>query len=372
MVFRCNTLAQVLCTTWCLFCLAMLGVATVVTHRAFAQLIPPVVDMPENLREGLDSVLNFDKLEESAAKVKNFSKQALSKCQITEPEMGCAAELALNPDAYNVTTEDVESLLGLDTHNVSAEVDGISQAFADVLDEIERVITDKYLGIEEFGSTGEKLHEMREELNKLKDDNESTPCIAITEGFCPIYKNANQLVNSTSEVQDAISMIIDNDGVETLEKQSGRLQGLHVIPYLGWVGALFYACFFCSQKAVTICRGGSCGACVAFTCHSVFFVVYFIICVVITGAALAGSVMARDHAIEKPFPGKPTLAELVDHIEVRFPEFYDVVLKDFILGLESVRSAFLLNTVTCIFLLLHTVLACCCGVYKDAEQPREK
>jgi len=364
MVFRCNTLAQIVCTTWCLLCVVLLGVATIVTHRSLKAFIQPIIEMPENLKEGLDSVLNFDMLNETVADVKNFSKQALAKCQITEPDSGCSSELLVNPDTYN-ETEEVESVLGLDAHNVSKEVDGVTQAFDDVLDAIEKVTTDKYLGIAEFGNTGEKLQEMKEELQKLKSDNASTPCVAIADGFCPIYKNAGEIVSSMSEVQEAIEKITNNEGIETLEERGVALSGLHIIPYIGWVGVIFYAFFFGSQKAVTMCRGGSCGTCVAFTCHSVFFLIFFLICLVFTGIALAGSAMARDYAIEEPFPGKPTLAELVDHIEVEFPKFYDLVLKDFISGLKSFRGAFLLNTFASGALIVHTVFACCCGIYAD-------
>jgi len=251
-------------------------------------------------------------------------------------------------------------------------VDGIAAAFTDVLNEIERVTTDKYLGIEDFDSTAQRLQEMKAELDELKGESDNAPCIAIAEGFCPIWKNGDEIVDSMDEVRVAISQISENEAVKTLEKYTSALPALHAIPYIGWLGVAFYGCFFCSEKVLTVCRGGSCRACVACSCHAFFFIVFLVISAAIAAAAVAGSVLTNRLTFDEPFRNKPTVAELVDHVEVAFPRFYDVVLKDLIVGLRTTRHAFIVNAGACLVFPFHTIFACCCGVYYDETQQQSR
>eukprot|EP00420_Gonyaulax_spinifera_P037677 CAMPEP_0197887066 /NCGR_PEP_ID=MMETSP1439-20131203/18973_1 /TAXON_ID=66791 /ORGANISM="Gonyaulax spinifera, Strain CCMP409" /LENGTH=93 /DNA_ID=CAMNT_0043506893 /DNA_START=9 /DNA_END=287 /DNA_ORIENTATION=+ len=92
-----------------------------------------------------------------------------------------------------------------------------------------------------------------------------------------------------------------------------------------WLGMAFYLCFFVSEKATSTCRGGSAKACAACCGHGIFFIISLVVAVVVVAAGIFIVGTANTRRLEGSVAGNPTPAELIDHLKVAFPGFYDVV-----------------------------------------------
>mmetsp|Transcript_30182 Transcript_30182/g.68551 ORF Transcript_30182/g.68551 Transcript_30182/m.68551 type:complete len:175 (+) Transcript_30182:1-525(+) len=169
-----------------------------------------------------------------------------------------------------------------------------------------------------------------------------------------------------SPIKEGMQKITDNEAMKEFKKNSDYLKYLHALPYIMWLGMIFYLCFFVSEKAVSVCSGGSGKACVACCCHSLFFLISLIISVVVVFAGIMLVGYANNNKLEGALKGEPTIVELLDHLQDAFPAFYDVVFKDLLAGLKKFFDSQLVFVVADVVVLVHTCGTCVAGPYKDS------
>jgi len=347
MVYRCNTLKEKACTSCCCLGLLLLACATILVHGALGTLLPAVVNLPENVEKGLNEVLNFGALEADVDQVKVEASDALAKCGITAPAAVCN-----NPPTNNPLKVDSDQ-----------ELQAIKQIFDKTLKTVKQVTGDKYLGLAEFQSADNQLTKIQSDLRAFDNFTMPIECGATNSLYCGLYLSSAQIKDSMSPIKEGIQKITDNEAIKEFKKNSDYLKYLHALPYIMWLGMAFYLCFFVSEKATSTCRGGSCKACAACCGHGIFFIISLVVAVVVVAAGIFIVGTANTRRLEGSVVGSPTPAELIDHLKVAFPGFYDVVLKNLLEGLKKFFDAQVIFIVADVVILVHTCTTCCLAPY---------
>mmetsp|Transcript_16942 Transcript_16942/g.38271 ORF Transcript_16942/g.38271 Transcript_16942/m.38271 type:complete len:357 (+) Transcript_16942:93-1163(+) len=347
MVYRCNNAKEFVCTSCCFVGVLLLICATILVHVSLGTLLPAITNLPENLETGLKNVLNVEALEAEIDKVKVKAEEALTKCSVIAPSTVCD-----NPPTNNPVKVDS-----------SPELDAIKKIFDDTLKSIQKVTGDKYLGLAEFQGANNQLLQIQNDLKSFDNMTMPVECGATNPLFCGMYKSSDDIKNSIAPIKDGIKKISDNEALKEFKSNADNGKYLHALPYIMWIGMLFYFCFFVSEKAVCICRSGSGPACAACCCHSLFFLISLVTSVAVVFAGMVIMRLANNRTIEGGIVGKPTIAELIAHLEVALPEFYNVVLKDLLAGMKEFFDAQVIFVIADVVVLAHTCTTCCAGPY---------
>mmetsp|Transcript_74028 Transcript_74028/g.217219 ORF Transcript_74028/g.217219 Transcript_74028/m.217219 type:complete len:351 (-) Transcript_74028:291-1343(-) len=342
-----NSPLQAICTAWCLLALGLAAISTILIHVAFKTLLDPLVDLPANLEEGINDVLGFATLEPDVLSVKAQAEAALAKCNV--PPSTCP-----NPSSVPTSSSDT-----------TAELTAIGNIFNSTLTIIKRVATDRYLGIEDFAALAGDLEVMQANLTQLQNQPQPLPCSATNEMFCSVRSAAADIAAGVSTVTQGVDEITGNEAITEFENMSAKFSWtVNLLPYIFWVCALFYLVFFMTSRPS--CRGGRI-ACCSCTFHGIFFFLSLLISISIVAAGIAIVIVAADWRVPEPFRGQPTIADLVDHLQTNFPEFYRVVLEDLIDGLKKTFNAYVVFLAAHIMLLINAC-TCCCGLYSSQEK----
>jgi len=341
-----NSKAQIGCSICCMLALIMAFVGTIFIHIAFNALIEPLVKLPDNLAAGINDVLHFRTLKADGVAVANQAQAALTKC-------GMTVVLCSNPPQTQQTS------------NNKAEITAIATTFQGTLATVEKVANDKYLGIGEFKKAGKDLKALHKTMDDAKKIQQPTQCTISNPLYCAIHTSAVAIQNAAVEVNKGVDKIVNSKEVKEFKDRAKNVKsGLNVLPYIFWLSVVFYVCFFFTKRPS--CKGGG-APCCACTWHTIFFVISIILCIVFVVIGLVVMRVSKDVTLKDPFQGSPTIVQLVDHIEVTFPRFYDKVFKDLIGGLKKTWDAWVVFLVAHIILSAHAC-GCCCGVYIDTPK----
>lgn len=186
--------------------------------------------------------------------------------------------------------------------------------------------------------------------------------------FCAMYMAATQTLNSVDEVNAAVDTMSDGEHMAAYRDYAGYLPLLHGLPYLFILSLLLFTGFWATESAGKCC-GSKCGV--------VLYIFHFILCLIciVIAAVIAGAYMAiRNYKDQIDVTAavatsEPTnLEDLLNHIQVEYPELWDLVFADFSNGGERLGQAFIVFLVIGIFVLLYGVLVCIIRPYKKDDK----
>jgi len=316
-------------------------------------LLPYLKDLPSNIVKGFDETFKFDHLEQDSLKVESAATDALAKCGIVA-NVTCAA------GSYANVSSQASS-------NTSAEQAIMAASFEASLDVVNKVVNDKYFGIDDLKPTANSLNKIVEDMSKLND---TMKCSVSTPLFCSIYTSSEGIVAGVSTVNKAIDSFKTSDIVEKWDDYHKFLILLHGLPYIMVIALLFFSCFWLKGGVCCCCKGGTL-ATLALIPFSLFwllaFVIYSIVCVI--GVTVKYSSDRIDVPVLK---GKPNLKQAIEHIETVFPEFWKLVFADLSDGLDLLLKASFFFVVACIIIALYSCCECLCCPYRKASKEADK
>lgn len=320
-------------------------------HVAIDQLIPDLEHLPDNLKKGFGVVFKFDDLERDSDKTKDEAATALGKCGVTPP---CGSDptsgVVNNPQAAQVV-------------DTNPEKQKILQLFENSLSTVRVVTNDPYFGTPEMASTGDDLNKMTRDVNAI-DTN--APCAANIPLFCSLYDTSNEVVNGVSEVNDQINKFTDSEMVQEWKENADYLQALHGLPYILVISSAFFLCFWWRDGACwccCCCKDGSKLGCLYIFPHAFFWLVFFIINTIVFAIGILVPIASEDLKLDV-LNNKPTLKVFMEHLETKFPEFYDLVFKGLIDGLNGMWRASAVFEFFSIAIIMYGCCMCCCRPYR--------
>jgi len=357
----CGGVCAIICTVFLGICWGLTVFGMFMCHVAIAKVVPPLQNLPKNLETGFYNVLKFDQFDADALAVKTKSAEALGVCDFNT--INCNLDTACPQQTFQtgckpspVPTNREES--------TQTQKDAIVASFSRSLNTILTVATDKYLGTAEMNDAAGQMQTIITQVNDV--DGTQSPCIASNELYCGIWLNADELTKGTAEVKREIDKLNSGQNVKDFEEYSGQLINLHALPYVLVLAMVFFTLFWWKDAACCCCGGSCCGAILGVV-FAIFWLLYFIISVIIVAAGY----LARNELGKVELPelkGKPTIAMLMTHLETEFPEFFEIVFKDLIDGLNLVYSAFIIFLFTCIIVLFYSFILCCVRPYTKKQQ----
>lgn len=328
---------------------ALLVVGTVMCHVALGRLVWPLQGLPSNLRKGFDSVLGFSQLESSAEDIQAAALAALAKCGVN------ASQCPSPPSPVPLTR----------SSNSSEEKDAIQSSFSDVLSRVLKVATDPYLGTDAFAETADQLQNITDTVGRLNAT--GSPCAGTSPMYCGIYVAALELEAGSGKATAEIDRFTQMQQVRDFEANSDRLQAVHALPYLMLLSMVFFFIFWW-RDAACCCCGGSIVGLIALALHLICWLVFFVLMSIISAAGLTLTVGRDKVKVTGVVKGNPTLGELLDHIQVSFPEFWGLVFKPLSAPGEQLLQAALVFWVLCVLLLLYGSCLCCCRPYTERHE----
>lgn len=325
--------------TWGLFLLIL-----IIMHSAVGGLVPEIRNLPDNLNKGFKEGFVFKDLEQSALDVQTQASNALQKCGVITPATQCPASSSGNSACRCDTT---------------AEKNQIDSIFSRTLDTIQKVTTDKYLGVSEFKKTADSLNDIKTELNKAPVG--STYCSVNIQVYCEMHTQADTLHGTVSSVNNEIDKLTDGDQIKTFKNNSNILNALHGLPYLMLFSMLLLSCFWCAEKPACCCCGGNVGPGCAFFWHLAFCFAFWLICVVFI-VVRAMTLHAFETTTINQFEGNPTIMDLLNHIQNQWPEFWDIALSKFVERLDGFVNSMAAAMALLILIFIYSCGLCiCCG-----------
>jgi len=355
-MFRCDGMKQLICTAFLLFSIVLMALGTVLCHMSLNTLLPPVVDLRANVRSGLDDVLQFASLEAKSLAVRTNAQAALALCNVTNATTDCATASTTNLQAVDSSSQLLQ----------------ITDAFDGSLATIQTVVHDVYFGLATFQTSGTELDRIQANLTSLRNLSQPIPCGGTNQFYCTIHSSAATILTQADQVKAGVDTLVNAKFFVDYDGHVDKARYLHALPYISWLGILFYLCFFVGKGATSPCRGGSRKACCACAFHGIFWFLFFLISAAIVAAGIAIHVFSDEFEIKGVFAANPTLKQIVNHIEVNFPGFYDIVLRWLLEGLTKMYNAFVLFLVADLMLLVHTLSACACGLYRAGAKELEE
>jgi len=346
-----NGPCKMICTGCFGVCWILLLVATYMLHQAIEVLVPEIVDLPDNLRAGFYDGFGFKTLQEEAEKIQASASAALAKCDVVAANAGCD-----NPVSPWLKESDTE-----------AELAAIQASFAATLDQINAVVSDKYLGVEQFQETADSLNNITGEVDKVQAELDkypggNPPCEATNQLYCGMYGASIALVNGTGAVFAQIDTFVDGKEVKQFKDMAGLLSLLHALPYVLWISMFFFTCFWMVDKPACCCCSTNKGAGVAYCFHLFLWFFFFIVTVIFCGIGYGIKEGGKTQKMTGVLKNDPTLVEFIDHLETEYPGFYNVVLRDLIAGMAAFLNAFTGLAIIVIFILGYGCGICCtCG-----------
>jgi len=326
-------------------------------HYSLTNLIDPLADFPHNLEKGFYEVLRFDHMSQDAARIQNASSQGLSQCGLLQN-----ASIAC-PNNYSDPSPITR------TENITRPIDNITGAFENSMQLINKVANDKYLGVEKLKDTQVATNRILEQLEQLKNNstNGTMECVASNPIFCSIHTSSQTLLDGVADVKKTINDFVDNEFAKQVKSYSDYTKLLIALPYVFVLSMLFFTCWFVTDGKC-ICGGVSFFGCCALIPYLLLWFLFFVVCSIVVGIGAAFQFVLQDEKVPGVM-GEPTLRELLQHIETKFPEFWDVVFKD--LG-EPLLHFWYASCIYWVVCLLVFLFGCCmysCGPYRKSAPP---
>jgi len=321
-------------------------------HYSLQKVIPSVQEFPKNLKDGFYEVLRVEYMQEDARKIKNASSVGLAQCGVTDANNTCVNQSYPTPVPITLTG------------NTTKPIDNVTVAFSNSMTRINSLATDKYLGTEAFASTANSTNVILVKLEEIKQNGTdgNVSCVVSNPLFCEIYIAGNTLDTAVGAITKEIGKFIDGDLVKQFNDYSQYMDYLHGLPYILVLSMVFFTCWFAKDGACCCC-GASCIGCLALIPYFVLWLAFFIISSLVVGIGGAYTYYLREVPLDM-FAGKPTLAELLEHIQTKFPEFWDTVFAELGEGLEFFWYSAIVFWVFCILIWLYGCCICCCCPYK--------
>jgi hypothetical protein len=317
------------------------------THIALSKLLPGVADLPTNIASGFDGVLKFAELEEDSASIAAAASLALAKCGKT-PTTGCS-DYQVMPEMVNTTVEKKQ----------------IQDAFSRSLNTVKKVTGDTYFGVSDFENTDQQLTTI---LDAFHNINYVMSCTEVVPAYCEIHSASGSIVEGIGAVKKAINDFKSSEVVERWEDNEQLFVFLHALPYILVLGMLCFTFFWWKGGVCCCCKGGTCVGSLALLFFVVFWAAAFIIWAVI---ATTGTVIkyAAGHIDVPVLKGTPSLEVAIEHLQTKFPEFWDLVFAPLVEGLELLLPCAWLFFFITLLIGLYSMCECMCCPYRKTDDP---
>lgn len=333
----------------------LLLIGLIIYHIAINDVVPPLENLPKNIEKGFQEVFKFAELETDSLDTKKQAETALAKCGVTPPCTGAGGSLQ--------------------TSVTATEKAKITKNFKSSLDMVAKVCNDKYFGTDELAGTGAKLNEMTALLDQIPVDN--APCLTTDPLYCSMYRLADETVAGVAGVRAEIDSMAKSDEVKTWEDNADKLNYLHALPYILVISALFFACGWYlhgSCWCCCCCRQGQSGArsCMWVFPHFLFWFIFFIINSIIVVAGFVIQESLNEVKLKGVLKGDPTVEEFIDHVQLVYPEFWNVVFGKMETGLLDMWRAAIIFEVFCIVIVAYGCCMCCCRPYRRSDTDKDQ
>lgn len=341
---RCGSVFQCVWTLLYIVSWVMLVIGCILYHVSLAPLVPVLQDFPDNVRQGFEQVLGFDRLEEDGLEVQDASSDALVLCDVS-----AASQCTAIPTMVPLTR----------TSSSTESKDRIVAAFDSSLSTIQRIANDIYFGTAAMAETAQNLNDIQAELDSLNTENEL--CAVTNEVYCSMYSNALSISSEVATVQAEIDKFINSDMIQRYDDFSGYLAAGHGLPYILVLSAVCFFVFWW-RDAAGICCGGSMLGCCAILGTGILWLTFFVLSTIFCVVGLATK-YGQGQIDVTVLQGSPTLEQVIDHVEVEYPEFWETAVGDMPDHLELfLRSALVLEAF-CLVMALYCCLTFTCAPY---------
>lgn len=325
----------------------ILGIA--IYHQAIIQLQPSLEDLPDNLRAGFYIIFKFDYLRIDSLSVMVGCQTALAKCNVS-PE-----QCSNLPDPSPITR----------TSKTMNEKAAIVSNFENSLNTVQKICSDKYLGLEALQKTATDLQKMMDDVKAINSN--EAPCLGTNLLYCSIHKSAVSVLDSVNTVTAEIDKLIDSEMVKSWKDNSSMLALLHIVPYILVVSALFFFGLWWRDGTCCFCEGGSKLGCCYIVFHGLFWLLFFVINSIIVGIG-AGMKFGSGDITVPAVKGKPKLDVFMEHIQTTYPGFWAKVFADMEEGLNNMFQAALCFEVFCLVIVAYGCCMCCCCPYRKGDE----
>merc|ERR1712032_707635 len=181
-------------------------------HYSVKDVIPHLKDLNGNIRNGVNITLGFQYLEDDSDMVMDAADRALGQCSLSA--LDCPFRLA---DINQFKFSDPKEL-----------TDPVYKAFDHSLTRIQKVVNDKYLGLDDFNNTATNLTKVLANIKELEEESRNNPrtrngripCRISVQYFCEVHQGGKDLKGGAVEVQNAVNDLIDptqNDVIKGFE-----------------------------------------------------------------------------------------------------------------------------------------------------------
>jgi len=342
---HCSNKKQI-CWTGCyLVTWGMLVIGLLTYHASIGKLVPELADLPQNLADGFYKVFKFNALESDSKLIQSECVKGLQKCGVT------ASQCSNLPN-------------GTSKASTGPEKAKILNAFDTSLGVVSRICNDKYFGTPDLAKISGDLNKMITDVKKIKVLNEY--CQGTNVLYCSIHSSATVIVSSVSTVTAGIDVFVKSDMVKQYEDNAGKLTGLHLLPYVLVISALFFFAFWWRDGTCCCCKGGSKIGCCYLFWHGFFWLLFIIVNSIFLIAGLAFK-HGQDKIQMDFLKGKPTLEQFLEHVKTVYPEFWELVFAGMEAGLLQFFNSTIVFEVFSIVIVAYGCCMCCCRPYKEQE-----
>lgn len=340
-------------TSCFLFVWILVVPGALLTHRSLDTLLPHLRVLPQNLAKGFDETFKFAYLQQDSLRVERAAEAALLKCRV----------------AASVNCSNISSL-GLSaqgTSNTSKEQASMASSFETSLSMVNTIANDKYFGIHDLKSTARSLNTIVDDMQKL---NATMKCIVSAPVFCNIYTSAGHILAGMSSVHIAIDKFKTSDIVERWEDNHRFLILLHGAPYIIVAALLFFTCFWMRGGVCCCCKGGT-TASLALIPYALLWLVSFAIYFAIF--AMGVTLKYFPWRVNVPaLKWSPNLEDVIKHIQLTHPEFWELVFANMVDGLDLLLKASAFFVFALLIVAVYSLSECCfCPYRKHAQEGKE-
>jgi len=178
-----------------------------------------------------------------------------------------------------------------------------------------------------------------------------------------MYKSAEELVGMAKNVTGEIDKMIEDPAVKEFQKNADYLKFLHALPYILVLSTLFFVVLWCKNGACCCCKNGTVLQCCCIVLpQALLWLVSFVIMTIFAAVGYLVQYVLLEQKVDT-FEGEPTVGDLLDHIQNFYAEFWELVFKELVDGLEQFRLASTIFVVACIIVVIYTCCFCCCRPY---------
>jgi hypothetical protein len=320
----------------------------------------PVKNLPSNIVAGFDNVFKFASLESDSGRIATTSLSAMAQCNYDPTATTIGGGQRGCPTTSNPYTNS-------STVDTTANKDEITGIFTNTLGTVTRVTNDPYFGTPDLQPTADSLNDILSSVNSISA---SMSCTQAVVTYCAMWDNSNGIIDGMSSVNSAIDKFKNGDETKSWEDHADIFTFLHVLPYFSLIALAFFTFFHYKGGVCCCCHGGSKCACLALIPFMLFWLVAFIIFLVVMAVGTA-TIIAADEIYVDELNNRPSVSQIVDHLQTAFPEFWDLVFEDLVKGLKITWVASIMFTINHLLILLYTCCECCCRPFKkDEEAPQ--